>query len=1193
MISEEISRNIIANLVKQKPNNVLYFLLRKNEEGQDVARMRKGIKDDFDGTVWPEYTDKEYGSFRINWLKRAAKMIQDGSKIITKLVQEKPNDVIFFLSKKNEDPPGPIAAKRNEIKQNFDATIWPEYTDKEYGPVRLDWLKQVIKIIQSQKTAPVPVATKVMKPPIVVIPPKIAEQPVTVVVARPMEEEMLVIGDPRQMNVLKRPITLDQINLNVDRLSINRYELNHSCQFPNFIRSSLSMVPPDFDKYSKRSLKMRQHQEVSKQYMISLPILKQSSIITSDMGTDVVKRERFPLTPYRGALLYHDMGTGKTLTGIHIAMNWINEYRLPMLEALGVTNYQTVKQGKVIFMFLKRLESTWSSSIYRYLNEAYDLENYFLEHYNLDGSTDALEIMDTLQTIYGSSNLLIPGFKQQIINDGHFPRIHGQIIKTFTRDHITFLFADPTSTLENHIANLPLEHNLVVVDEIHNIVSYIHSALLPSALQEPSKVGKPVYDWFMESKDTKIVGLSGTPIINKPSELLVLANILRGKMVIEGDDYESLFSLDLERIRQIVYDENNEILNPELLSRRLTGLISRKIRDASFDYPVSFWSSTLPWNDEQVPWEEDKAKLLTQDSMNGYSSNIVPLSIGNIRKINIPFSERQFIAYQKTTEKSEKYTEGRRGGFEGGAFTTRLGLSSYPLDSSLLYEIKLADGFSFAKCNENELIKRIGNLTNSPNSLFSGMAKTEKIDPQLLLINTDDAKKFVQFICQTLIKTEIELYNATINAIQSSESDPTLLHDNAVLRALELYRNVATTREYRVNRFVYNKNTVADDSPKIARMLETILDQDNKDLHFIFSHTKIYGAFHVEGYLQANGFEQYRFKKQSSLDPESIKMEAEAEIARLQKEVAPIEKGGNGRKFYIKYTENYQFIRNGKTISGPQIPDSELIDTIDYIYNNHANKHGELIKVLIGTKKAKEGLDLKHVRQVYIMDPWWNMVSVEQAMGRSIRYLSHEGFPNAADRYVKIDLLIGVFSENQITRLRNESTRSQIITVDERAFTTAINKLETSRSIDDILNKSAFDCGLYTVKSTSRGLIDCVNRFETTETGISYVPRIQNESIDIEFYQSRDIIGLKYFKVTIDGKDYFRNEKMEDIVVEYQTKGGLRNQKAERLFYEDFQNSGILIPAFVIVDKVDDDKSETDKEYLQIKYPAFKIISIS
>ena len=49
--------------------------------------------------------------------------------------------------------------------------------------------------------------------------------------------------------------------------------------------------------------------------------------------------------------------------------------------------------------------------------------------------------------------------------------------------------------------------------------------------------------------------------------------------------------------------------------------------------------------------------------------------------------------------------------------------------------------------------------------------------------------------------------------------------------------------------------------------------------------------------------------------------------------------------------------------------------------------------VLIITKSGAEGLDLKGVRNVIILDPPWNKAALDQIIGRAIRYKSHEHLP--------------------------------------------------------------------------------------------------------------------------------------------------------------------------------------------------------
>ena len=68
----------------------------------------------------------------------------------------------------------------------------------------------------------------------------------------------------------------------------------------------------------------------------------------------------------------------------------------------------------------------------------------------------------------------------------------------------------------------------------------------------------------------------------------------------------------------------------------------------------------------------------------------------------------------------------------------------------------------------------------------------------------------------------------------------------------------------------------------------------------------------------------------------------------------------------------------------------------------HENKNGEIVKVIIISKAGSEGLDFKCIRQIHIIEPWYNLNRIEQIVGRGVRNLSHCMLRNFGDRNVEI-----------------------------------------------------------------------------------------------------------------------------------------------------------------------------------------------
>jgi len=63
------------------------------------------------------------------------------------------------------------------------------------------------------------------------------------------------------------------------------------------------------------------------------------------------------------------------------------------------------------------------------------------------------------------------------------------------------------------------------------------------------------------------------------------------------------------------------------------------------------------------------------------------------------------------------------------------------------------------------------------------------------------------------------------------------------------------------------------------------------------------------------------------------------------------------------------------------------------IFNDPKNIKGELVKVMLISPIGSEGMNLKNVRQVHIMEPYWHEIRIHQLIGRAIRLCSHKDLP--------------------------------------------------------------------------------------------------------------------------------------------------------------------------------------------------------
>lgn len=135
----------------------------------------------------------------------------------------------------------------------------------------------------------------------------------------------------------------------------------------------------------------------------------------------------------------------------------------------------------------------------------------------------------------------------------------------------------------------------------------------------------------------------------------------------------------------------------------------------------------------------------------------------------------------------------------------------------------------------------------------------------------------------------------------------------------------------------------------------------------------------------------------------------------------------------------YLMITGDKTYSPNNSAD------IKYL-NDTSNKYGKNVKVVIISKAAAEGIDFKNIRQVHILEPWFNMNRIEQIIGRGVRNLSHCQLP-FNERNVEI------FLHGTILGNKQEATDLYIYRLAEK------KAIKTGR-VTRLLKEISVDCNL-------------------------------------------------------------------------------------------------------------------------------------
>jgi len=173
-------------------------------------------------------------------------------------------------------------------------------------------------------------------------------------------------------------------------------------------------------------------------------------------------------------------------------------------------------------------------------------------------------------------------------------------------------------------------------------------------------------------------------------------------------------------------------------------------------------------------------------------------------------------------------------------------------------------------------------------------------------------------------------------------------------------------------------------APKIAKVVETAIA--GKGMVFVYSRFLRAGAVPVALAMEMRGY---------------CRVLADGTPAPLLKRPAP---AGGYKGFFILLTSDDKLSPNFK-------------GALEYATTLTAeNADGRKVKMIIGSAIASEGLDLKCIRQVHILDSWYHLNRIEQITGRGVRFCSHS-LLRAAERNCSIYLHAAVLPEYETADL--------------------------------------------------------------------------------------------------------------------------------------------------------------------------------
>ena len=221
-------------------------------------------------------------------------------------------------------------------------------------------------------------------------------------------------------------------------------------------------------------------------------------------------------TPYRGLLLYHSLGSGKSCSSIAIAEGMKSQKKIVLMTpaSLKMNFFNELKKcGDPLYrknQFWEFVSIDGRPELIAVLAQTLGLTQKYIKEHRGAWMTDISKPANTAQLSSADQESLNEQIDTMIRTKYYDINYNGM-----TRRKLSEMTKEGTIN--------PFDHSVVVIDEAHNFVSRICNKL-----KEPKSISYQLYDYLMDATDVRIVLVSGTPIINYPNEIGVLFNILRG-----------------------------------------------------------------------------------------------------------------------------------------------------------------------------------------------------------------------------------------------------------------------------------------------------------------------------------------------------------------------------------------------------------------------------------------------------------------------------------------------------------------------------------------------------------------------------------------------------------------------------------------------------------------------------------------
>ncbi|QIG60046.1 hypothetical protein [Dishui Lake large algae virus 1] len=812
-------------------------------------------------------------------------------------------------------------------------------------------------------------------------------------------------------------------------------------------------------------------------------------------------------SPYRGLLLFHSLGTGKSATSIAAAEGF------------------TARHRKVHVLVPASLEQNYRDEIRRYANVGRGFRGKWIEvriDPTIDEDKDAYKVLhrihrlnaDHFKTTNGKAWIpYVPEDfpKSKVVREVMYKDMTSADMKKVdkTIDRIIdarYRFTNYNGlTLEkvNQLDTKDFDNSFVIIDEAHNFIRMIANN---------SVIARKLYKHLTEAKDMKIVLLSGTPIINHPYELGLMLNLVRGMMVthqlglLKGSNTPIITDIEERLKKKGVWRQVDSIsVSPDGSSLDVTLIDAPYIRTAADGASSTMLVRMSPSQAASYPSRHN-------DIIESIRTALAPeIKIGKRTKEVIssafPLKKTDFDALFldstdpknpriKNTDLFMRRSIGlvsylRTAGEELFPRVTGRMIKTIPLtDYSFLQyaevrdkEIKMDD-----RRNKRMLARgAINGIMDQSDPIvyraFSRMACNFTFPKGIKRQFPGDIKKALKREISAAddvdIDHQVEEEGGKLDIPTKAKKDYEE-HKRRIMDEL-----AAGASSYLSQNGLRNKY-----SSKMAAIIDDIKSSPGKTL--------VYSQFRE---IEGIGVLRTSLLSQGWAEIDLERIGNDYSIVDADRVLSPV---FNGKRFVVfsddrAKTAVFLNIFNGRYDSLPQQVQQQLSNL------PRKNLYGETASLMMVTAAAAEGISLRAVRRVLIMEPFWNMVRMDQVIGRAVRAGSHLDLP-LEDRTVEVFIYAASLTDEQLKNDFTLKTKDDGLSSDQSIIAVAERKNGIIEQFLSMIRSSAIDCTIHSRKNKPlQNGFQCYSfPINLADDSFSYVPDIQLDQTPVNMRNIRE-----------------------------------------------------------------------------------------